>query len=182
MFSSSISGAILSGFEAALPAGMAVEVFHNFTLLHDDIMDNAGLPLIGVVPDSKDVEKAQIKGVLASEMRRDREHAEDAFDEIAGRLCGKNIPLMSYLPEKKRRKSKKKNTEADISSGSDVSDEKMKEATMLMVLYIWRESAETIGDDKSLANDRLSSVFPMPVGPTSTIRVFCCIKELKKWI
>ena len=27
--------------EAALPAGMAVEVFHNFTLLHDDIMDNA---------------------------------------------------------------------------------------------------------------------------------------------
>jgi geranylgeranyl diphosphate synthase type II len=27
----------------ALPAAMAVEVFHNFTLLHDDIMDNAPL-------------------------------------------------------------------------------------------------------------------------------------------
>lgn len=26
---------------AAIPAAMAVEVFHNFTLLHDDIMDNA---------------------------------------------------------------------------------------------------------------------------------------------
>lgn len=26
---------------AAMPAAMAVEVFHNFTLLHDDIMDNA---------------------------------------------------------------------------------------------------------------------------------------------
>lgn len=27
--------------QAALPAAVAVEVFHNFTLLHDDIMDNA---------------------------------------------------------------------------------------------------------------------------------------------
>jgi len=29
--------------EAALPAAAAVEVFHNFTLLHDDIMDNAAV-------------------------------------------------------------------------------------------------------------------------------------------
>jgi len=29
--------------EAALPAALAVEVFHNFTLVHDDIMDNAPL-------------------------------------------------------------------------------------------------------------------------------------------
>lgn len=29
--------------EAALPAAMAVEVFHNFSLLHDDIMDDAPL-------------------------------------------------------------------------------------------------------------------------------------------
>lgn len=29
--------------QAALPAAAAVEVFHNFTLLHDDIMDNADL-------------------------------------------------------------------------------------------------------------------------------------------
>ncbi|MCF8359819.1 MAG: polyprenyl synthetase family protein [Prolixibacteraceae bacterium] len=28
-------------FEQAMPAAMAIEVFHNFTLLHDDIMDNA---------------------------------------------------------------------------------------------------------------------------------------------
>ena len=27
----------------ALPAAVAVEIFHNFTLLHDDIMDNAGV-------------------------------------------------------------------------------------------------------------------------------------------
>ena len=29
--------------ETAMPAAMAVEVFHNFTLLHDDIMDNADI-------------------------------------------------------------------------------------------------------------------------------------------
>ena len=27
--------------EEAMPAALAVEIFHNFTLLHDDIMDNA---------------------------------------------------------------------------------------------------------------------------------------------
>ena len=30
-------------FQVALPAALALEVFHNFTLLHDDIMDNAML-------------------------------------------------------------------------------------------------------------------------------------------
>ena len=30
-------------FKKALPAALAVEVFHNFTLVHDDIMDNAPL-------------------------------------------------------------------------------------------------------------------------------------------
>ena len=29
--------------EAAMPAALAVEIFHNFTLLHDDIMDNAAV-------------------------------------------------------------------------------------------------------------------------------------------
>ena len=32
-----------SDVEGAMPAAMAVEVFHNFTLLHDDIMDNADM-------------------------------------------------------------------------------------------------------------------------------------------
>jgi geranylgeranyl diphosphate synthase type II len=39
-----------SNFELALPAGLAVEVFHNFSLMHDDIMDEApvrrGLPTV----------------------------------------------------------------------------------------------------------------------------------------
>lgn len=29
--------------EEALPAAMAIEIFHNFTLLHDDVMDNADM-------------------------------------------------------------------------------------------------------------------------------------------
>ena len=29
--------------EAAIPPALAIEVFHNFTLMHDDIMDNAPL-------------------------------------------------------------------------------------------------------------------------------------------
>ena len=33
---------IFSGeFKQALPAALAIEVFHNFTLVHDDIMDDA---------------------------------------------------------------------------------------------------------------------------------------------
>lgn len=30
-------------YKKALPAAMAIEMFHNFTLLHDDVMDNANL-------------------------------------------------------------------------------------------------------------------------------------------
>jgi geranylgeranyl diphosphate synthase type II len=30
-------------YEKALPAALAVEVFHNFSLIHDDIMDDAPL-------------------------------------------------------------------------------------------------------------------------------------------
>lgn len=34
-------GLFADDYERALPAAAAIEVFHNFTLLHDDIMDNA---------------------------------------------------------------------------------------------------------------------------------------------
>lgn len=38
-----ISDIFSGGFKKALPAALAVEVFHNFTLVHDDIMDAAPL-------------------------------------------------------------------------------------------------------------------------------------------
>jgi septum site-determining protein MinD len=68
------------------------------------LIDRTHVPLIGVIPDSKDLEKAQIAGKLAAQMRRDREKVRDAFDETSRRICGERIPIMSYLPEKKRRK------------------------------------------------------------------------------
>ncbi len=37
------AGIFTDRVQAALPAAAAVEVFHNFTLLHDDIMDNASI-------------------------------------------------------------------------------------------------------------------------------------------
>lgn len=37
------SGIFSDSVQQALPAAAAVEVFHNFTLLHDDIMDNASI-------------------------------------------------------------------------------------------------------------------------------------------
>ena len=35
--------AFRGGIDAAKPAAMAIEVFHNFTLLHDDIMDRSDM-------------------------------------------------------------------------------------------------------------------------------------------
>ena len=35
--------AVSNSFESALPVALAVEVFHNFSLVHDDIMDEAPL-------------------------------------------------------------------------------------------------------------------------------------------
>lgn len=36
-----ISASLYGAEEAALPAALALEIFHNFTLLHDDVMDHA---------------------------------------------------------------------------------------------------------------------------------------------
>ena len=49
-----VNGGLLNGdaIEQALPAALAFEVFHNFTLMHDDVMDRAelrrGLPTVHV--------------------------------------------------------------------------------------------------------------------------------------
>jgi geranylgeranyl diphosphate synthase type II len=39
--------------EAALPPALAIEVFHNFTLMHDDIMDNAPKSAVAKPPYTK---------------------------------------------------------------------------------------------------------------------------------
>jgi len=55
----------------ALPAAIAIEVFHNFTLLHDDIMDNA-------------------------EVRRNRPTVHKKFSENSAILSGDVMAFMSY--------------------------------------------------------------------------------------
>jgi len=56
---------------AALPAAVAIEVFHNFTLLHDDMMDNAAV-------------------------RRNRPTVHIRFDENSAILSGDAMAFQSY--------------------------------------------------------------------------------------
>ena len=63
---------ILSGeFKKALPAALAVEVFHNFTLVHDDIMDDAPL-------------------------RRGKETVHEKWDTSTGILSGDAMLILAY--------------------------------------------------------------------------------------
>jgi geranylgeranyl diphosphate synthase type II len=57
--------------EKALPAALAIEIFHNFTLLHDDIMDNA-------------------------EVRRNRQTVHLKFGENSAILSGDVMSFLSY--------------------------------------------------------------------------------------
>ncbi|NQU84130.1 MAG: polyprenyl synthetase family protein [Mariniphaga sp.] len=57
--------------ESALPAAMAIEIFHNFTLLHDDIMDKA-------------------------ELRRNKSTVHNKFSENAAILSGDVMSFISF--------------------------------------------------------------------------------------
>lgn len=57
--------------EDALPAALAVEIFHNFTLLHDDIMDNA-------------------------DMRRNKPSVHKKYNENIAILSGDAMSIMAY--------------------------------------------------------------------------------------
>src|SRR5665648_1187507 len=57
--------------EKALPAALAIEVFHNFTLLHDDIMDHA-------------------------EMRRNKLSVYKKYNENIAILSGDAMSIMAY--------------------------------------------------------------------------------------
>lgn len=64
-------GTFRQDIEKALPAAVAVEIFHNFTLLHDDIMDNADL-------------------------RRNRETVHVKYSNNAAILSGDAMSILSY--------------------------------------------------------------------------------------
>ena len=61
----------ITDMEAAVPAAVAVELFHNFSLVHDDIMDNAPL-------------------------RRGHKTVHEKWDANVGILSGDNLLIMAY--------------------------------------------------------------------------------------
>ncbi|MCQ2427405.1 MAG: P-loop NTPase [Clostridia bacterium] len=69
-----------------------------------ELIDSTGIPLIGVIPDSPELELSAEHGISISGIKRDRHYAVKAFTELAERLGGERIPLMSYYSERKRRR------------------------------------------------------------------------------
>lgn len=84
-------------FGRALPAAAAVEVFHNFTLLHDDIMDNApmrrGKPSVyrkwspNVAILSGDAMMIYAYGLLSRVERGKLPEVMECFDRMALEVC-----------------------------------------------------------------------------------------------
>lgn len=70
----------------------------------NELIDSTHLRLLGVIPDSGLLEIAQENGVLAADRKRDIDKCSAAFDEIAARLCGERVPLLSFYNRFKRRK------------------------------------------------------------------------------
>ncbi len=83
--------------ETALPASLAVEVFHNFTLVHDDIMDNAdarrGQPTVHVEWDegtailTGDLLFALSYDLLAQVKEADLREMMQVYHTMVERLC-----------------------------------------------------------------------------------------------
>ena len=70
---------------------LALEIFHGFTLIHDDIMDQAGLPLIGVIPEDPNVTlAAAFEKPLLKHTKRG---AAAACRRIAKRVQGLSVPI-----------------------------------------------------------------------------------------
>ena len=57
----------------------------------DDAIDTAGLPLLGVVPEDKDIPYALNRGIP---LRECNYFAERAYENIAKRLVGRRVPLL----------------------------------------------------------------------------------------
>ena len=57
----------------------------------DDAIDTAGLPLLGVVPEDKDLSYALNRGIP---LRECNYYAQRAYENIAKRLVGRRVPLL----------------------------------------------------------------------------------------
>lgn len=75
---------------------VAPRLFSRMALTVDDIMDEVGLPLLGLVPEDADVMLAAAEGsplIFATEKRNG---AAEACLRISRRLCGEILPLMKF--------------------------------------------------------------------------------------
>lgn len=70
----------------------------------NSLIDSVNIPLIGVIPESLALQTAQDRGDLSGSVKGDRSRIFEAFEELAARITGDGIPLMSYYPERKRRR------------------------------------------------------------------------------
>lgn len=57
----------------------------------DDAIDTAGLPLLGIVPEDKDVPRYLNRGAV---LREHNYYAARAYENIARRITGQRVPLM----------------------------------------------------------------------------------------
>ena len=57
----------------------------------DDAIDTAGLPLLGVIPEDRDLSLALNQGIP---LRDCNDYASRAYDNIAKRIAGRRVPLM----------------------------------------------------------------------------------------
>ena len=67
------------------------KLMHSMRMTIDDAIDTAGLPLLGVVPEDKDVPYALNRGIP---LRECNYFAERAYENIAKRLVGRRVPLL----------------------------------------------------------------------------------------
>ena len=73
---------------------VAPKLFSRMTLTVDDIMDDVGLPLLGLVPEDTDVVLAAAEGSPLIFATDGRGGAAEACLRISRRLCGQLLPLM----------------------------------------------------------------------------------------
>ena len=67
------------------------KLLHTMRMTIDDAIDTAGLPLLGVVPEDKDIPYALTRGIP---LRECNYFAERAYENIAKRLVGRRVPLL----------------------------------------------------------------------------------------
>ena len=87
----------LKKIEQALNPALAIEVFHNFTLLHDDIMDNAeirrGEPTVHIKWDTNTaILSGDVMQIIAYKLLTDtpQEHLKNilnTFNQTAAEIC-----------------------------------------------------------------------------------------------